>query len=125
MSHEATNWAHRGKWLWDKTDGHCAYCGVAFLSPQDMTVDHLHPRSRGGDNSRENRFPCCASCNRTKGKRPLYYLREALQRTANGRPKFTEEQVSYLRRCGFDFPQEDPFQFYWERIGNSFHGARP
>lgn len=121
LSREATRRDHRSKWLWAKTDGHCAYCGVAFGSPADMTTDHLHPRARGGSNARDNRYPCCRGCNATKGKRPLNYLREVLQRRLWGRPAFTAEQLSYLDSCGFVFPPEQPYQFYWEKLGNTFH----
>lgn len=120
MSHKATNWAHRGKWLWDKTDGHCAYCGVLFSSPKDMTTDHLHPRALGGGDGKNNRFPCCKSCNQTKGSRPLSYLREVLQRRQYNRPAFTSEQVNYLADRGFTFPPEKRFKFYWERLGHTF-----
>lgn len=113
-------WAHRGRWLWDKTDGHCAYCGVAFASPADMTTDHLVSRASGGDNSRENRFPCCRSCNSIKNHRPLSYLRDALQRRLSGRPAFTVEQLAYLATHGLTLPHVEPYVFYWEKIGNAF-----
>jgi 5-methylcytosine-specific restriction endonuclease McrA len=114
------DWNHRSKWLWEKTDGHCAYCGAQFDTSKGMTTDHLRPRSRGGDNSRANKFPCCVSCNATKGQRPLSYLRDALQRRATGRPAFTTEQVAYLTANGWQFPTEEPFRFYWEHLGNIF-----
>lgn len=120
MSHEATNWRIRNKWLWDKTKGHCAYCGRLFLSLAEMTVDHVVPRSKGGHHTRENRLPCCNSCNATKGKRPLRYLRDALQRKVTGRPTFNAEQLAYLHANGWQFPAEVRLEFYWERIGNVF-----
>ncbi len=114
------DWAHRGKWLWDRTGGHCAYCGVPFASPRKMTTDHLKPRTLGGSNSRGNRFPCCASCNGTKSSRPLEYLRGVLQRRQNGSPAFTEEQRAYLADRGVTMPYEPPYRFYWEVLGNTF-----
>lgn len=85
-----------------------------------MTTDHVIPRSRGGAHTRENRLPCCKACNATKGKRPLRYLRDALQRQAAGRPMFSAEQLAYLRANGWQFPVEPRLEFYWERIGNIF-----
>jgi len=120
MSHEATNWNHRNKWLWDKTQGHCAYCGQSFSSPVDMTTDHVVPRSKGGSDGRENKLPACATCNKTKGKRPLRYLRDALQRRLNGRPSFSEEQLAYLKSHGWIFPEETRLEFFWEQAGNTF-----
>lgn len=120
MSREATNWRERHKWLWVKTEGHCAYCGLAFASYAEMTDDHIVPRARGGSNSRENRLPCCKSCNSVKGARSLDYLRDAHQRRIHGRPAFTTEQLQYLADSGFQFPVEDRFLFHWEKLGTSF-----
>lgn len=48
-------------------DGHtCQYCGGPAES-----LDHIHPRSRGGDHSWENVVACCRSCNVRKGSRTL------------------------------------------------------
>ena len=33
------------------------------------TVDHVQPRSRGGDHSLDNLVPCCASCNSARRDR--------------------------------------------------------
>jgi hypothetical protein len=128
MSGDTANWAlkQRGKnpqWLWDLTDGHCAYCGVIFMTHREMTVDHLIPRSKGGGGARENRFPCCRSCNSTKLNRPLEYLRDALQRELTGAPRFSSEQLEYLAEVGIRLPEYPPYLFYWEKLGNSFAGV--
>ncbi len=50
-------------------DGHmCMYCGV---ETQDLTRDHLVPRSRGGADSWENVVASCYKCNHRKGSRLL------------------------------------------------------
>jgi 5-methylcytosine-specific restriction endonuclease McrA len=108
------------KWLSALTGGRCAYCGVEFTEVNFMTVDHLVSRRKGGTDERGNKLPCCSSCNATKGHRPLNYLREALQRRAYGRPKFTQDQFDYLTANGWCLPEETPFQFYWEVLGNTF-----
>jgi 5-methylcytosine-specific restriction endonuclease McrA len=46
----------------------CQYCGVR-KSPGDLTLDHILPRSRGGDNSPTNIVTACVSCNTRKGSR--------------------------------------------------------
>lgn len=43
----------------------CQYCG----SPQDLTFDHLVPRSRGGITRWDNVVTACAPCNSRKGGR--------------------------------------------------------
>lgn len=46
-------------------DGHiCQYCG----SPAE-SIDHVMPRSRGGDHTWENVVACCRACNIRKGDR--------------------------------------------------------
>lgn len=45
----------------------CQYCGKRG----SLTVDHVVPRSKGGDTSWENVVACCASCNRRKGDRSV------------------------------------------------------
>ncbi len=50
-----------------RRDGHeCAYCGK-----HATTVDHIHPKSRGGRESWENLVACCLNCNNKKGDRTL------------------------------------------------------
>jgi 5-methylcytosine-specific restriction endonuclease McrA len=48
----------------------CQYCGETF-GPGDLTLDHVIPRSRGGDSTWENLVACCHACNRRKGNRML------------------------------------------------------
>ena len=43
----------------------CQYCG----SPEELTFDHVIPRSRGGRTSWENIVTACAPCNLRKGGR--------------------------------------------------------
>lgn len=111
---------HKRVWLWNKTAGHCAYCGCSFQSWDAMTIDHLVPRARNGSKGRENKYPCCQSCNSSKGKRPLSYLRDVLQRRATGRPAFSKEQIAWMAANGLRLPPEQPYQFYWEKLGNVF-----
>ncbi|ABP87958.1 HNH endonuclease [Synechococcus phage Syn5] len=46
-------------------DGYaCTYCG----SSHNLTIDHIHPRSKGGDRwSASNCTTACRCCNRAKG----------------------------------------------------------
>jgi 5-methylcytosine-specific restriction endonuclease McrA len=47
-------------------DGHrCVYCGAT----NRLTLDHVVPRSRGGDSVWENVVTSCAPCNLRKGNR--------------------------------------------------------
>lgn len=53
----------------------CAYCGG-----RADTVDHVVPRSRGGDHSWENCVACCSACNHRKADRLLVELGWTLHR---------------------------------------------
>jgi 5-methylcytosine-specific restriction endonuclease McrA len=44
----------------------CQYCGC---KGDDLTLDHIIPRSRGGTNSWENLVTACMRCNVKKGNR--------------------------------------------------------
>jgi len=50
-------------------DGHqCQYCGVDAPASQ-LSIDHVVPRSRGGQTTWENVVCCCIKCNSRKGSR--------------------------------------------------------
>jgi 5-methylcytosine-specific restriction endonuclease McrA len=53
----------------------CAYCGA-----KADTVDHVVPRSRGGEHSWENCVACCSTCNHRKGDKLLTDLGWVLRR---------------------------------------------
>jgi 5-methylcytosine-specific restriction endonuclease McrA len=46
----------------------CQYCGHIF-PPQELTLDHVLPRARGGDSNWDNLVACCRRCNNRKGNR--------------------------------------------------------
>ena len=43
----------------------CQYCG----SKQNLTIDHVMPRARGGQDTWENLVTACVTCNNRKGDR--------------------------------------------------------
>lgn len=60
--------------LLDRDDYTCQYCGVR-LSYTNATVDHVHPRCRGGQTTFENTVVCCHSCNTKKGGQLLHHTK--------------------------------------------------
>jgi len=46
----------------------CQYCGIQ-PGPEELTVDHVVPRSRGGVSSWENCVLACVECNKVKADR--------------------------------------------------------
>jgi 5-methylcytosine-specific restriction endonuclease McrA len=56
----------------------CAYCYNSF-PVNELTIDHMHPISRGGTNTIDNLVPACKSCNSRKGTNtPLEMLQKGL-----------------------------------------------
>jgi 5-methylcytosine-specific restriction endonuclease McrA len=55
-----------------RDDWRCQYCGT---EKPGLTVDHVIPRSRGGESVWENIVAACASCNRRKGNRMPHEIR--------------------------------------------------
>lgn len=45
----------------------CAYCG----SKESLTVDHVVPKCRGGDDAKSNLLPACSTCNSIKARKTL------------------------------------------------------
>ena len=46
--------------------GLCGYCRCNRAT----TLDHIKPKSKGGDSRRGNLLPCCLECNHSKGSEP-------------------------------------------------------
>lgn len=49
--------------VFDRDGRYCAECG----STEDLTLDHIYPWSRGGQDVAENLRVLCRSCNSSKG----------------------------------------------------------
>jgi 5-methylcytosine-specific restriction endonuclease McrA len=62
----------------------CQYCGSRG---QEMTIDHVIPKSRGGETCWENVVVACKECNVRKGDRALHEARMSLIRKPK-RPSF-------------------------------------
>ncbi len=69
-------------------DGHrCVYCGAVHPA-DELTLDHVQPRARGGDHSEGNLVTCCRRCNEAKGGEPAWsFLAE--------RPELRENFLRY------------------------------
>ena len=70
----------------------CVFCGQVFPE-EDLTVDHLQARSRGGDRSGGNLVTACGPCNTAKGHRRLS---EYLLESPDARRRFIEHALPLL-----------------------------
>ncbi len=64
----------------------CQYCG-AQPGKAHLTIDHVLPRSRGGETVWENVVTACGPCNRRKGNRTPQEARMPLRRRPR-RPRY-------------------------------------
>jgi len=65
--------------LWRRDCKSCQYCG---LEPpvDELTIDHIVPRAKGGQSTFENCVLCCISCNLKKGSKNLDHTGMRLRR---------------------------------------------
>ena len=54
--------------LFARDENRCQYCGRRFPT-SELSLDHVRPRSRGGDTSWANVVCACTACNKRKGGR--------------------------------------------------------
>lgn len=57
----------------------CAYCGQPPIDEESLTIDHVRPRCKGGEDRTSNVIPACRSCNQAKGSEEWvsWYSRQA------------------------------------------------
>lgn len=72
----------------------CCYCGEPF-DAMDLTVDHVEPRVKGGDNSVGNLVTACRACNTRKAGLAAWAFLE-------NRP---EERANFLRLAVHVWPR--------------------
>jgi 5-methylcytosine-specific restriction endonuclease McrA len=76
-------------------DGHrCQYCGQN-APPHQLSMDHVLPRSRGGQTTWENIVCCCVNCNTRKGGRTPKEARMQLLRQPQ-KPRYNPLLVQKL-----------------------------
>jgi 5-methylcytosine-specific restriction endonuclease McrA len=56
------------KTIWLRDKGACQYCEKK-LTIKDCTIDHVIPKSRGGEHSWDNVVIACRKCNQRKGSK--------------------------------------------------------
>lgn len=72
--------SNRVRFLVLRRDGfRCVYCGRS-AADVELHVDHVHPKSKGGDNEITNSVSACATCNLGKG------VMSATPEVGDGRP---------------------------------------
>lgn len=58
---------------------YCCYCGKWIVYPLKKTVEHIIPKSKGGNNTHWNLRKCCMICNQWRGDKNLTYWKSEIQ----------------------------------------------
>jgi 5-methylcytosine-specific restriction endonuclease McrA len=93
----------------------CHYCGEVVTGRQ-LQRDHFIPKFSGGTNDLENLVYACNTCNVIKGPRPIKTARPNLLQKKYGWPKFSPQQLCWLRERGFDLSDLDNGKLHFETI---------
>lgn len=70
----------------------CQYCGHQY-PPSELTLDHIIPRSRGGESTWDNLVACCKKCNHQKSNRTPDEARMSLLRHPRGFSLHVNRQI--------------------------------
>jgi len=87
----------------------CQYCGIVLPS-NELTLDHVLPRSRGGNSSWENLVAACHNCNRKKGNMLLHETEMKLMREPRSFTLHTSRHL--MRMIGHSDAQWRKYLFY-------------
>ena len=66
----------------------CVYCGETY-ELHELTLDHVYPRSLGGEDITTNVLPACKKCNQAKGSANW----KDWMRNTFGVDQFREQQI--------------------------------
>ena len=113
----------------DAWNNRCAYCGRPPIDDASLTVDHVRPKSRGGEDRTTNCIPACQSCNQDKSSlewvawfrmQPFYTIeaewriRQWLSGGLQGFGDYSEEDSriveEYIRSQGLAWPNGGPLE---------------
>jgi 5-methylcytosine-specific restriction endonuclease McrA len=95
--------------LFARDNWRCVYCGTASGR---LTLDHVVPRSRGGDSVWENVVTSCAPCNLRKGNRLLHEISMELRELPR-----VPAPVLFIRLAAPSIPQR------WQPYLEAFQAA--
>ena len=73
----------------------CAYCGA---KTEALTLDHVHPRTKGGEDLATNIVPACIDCNQSKGSEE-YIMWYRDQEFYSAKREWMIEQWMNSHRC--------------------------
>lgn len=104
----------------DRLGAYCNYCGTDII-PENISIDHLKPKSLIYDtkeaNKQENLILCCRHCNSSKGTKSLDEWRRVLSNRSRGIDSLTiQNQEAIETYFGDRLPNDYVFFFEQNRI---------
>ena len=117
MSNRKSISKHTRLKVYQKYNGHCAYCGCQ-LALKDMQVDHIYSVYwYNGANDIENYNPACRMCNFYKSTMPIEDFREQLGKLTS---RLENIFIYHLaKKYGLIQEVEKPIKFYFEKENDS------
>ena len=88
--------------IYKRDNNKCQYCGAT----RSLTIDHVIPRSKGGEDTWDNLVVACASCNVKKGDKLLEQTNMKL-----ARKPFTPYNKVQFSLSGNQVPEWQEFLF--------------
>lgn len=91
-----------------RRDNHrCIYCGDKNF----LTLDHIHPKSKGGQNTWKNLVTCCNKCNVTKGDMTLHEFLKITGYKMSHKP-YIPNYIQFIEKIGGKMREEwKPYLF--------------
>jgi len=82
----------------------CAYCGTPPIDDKSLTLDHVRPKVRGGEDRTSNCVPACKSCNHAKGSEDwkTWYQRQTFY------DAIKEQKIKDWLEIGYHKTQQGP-----------------
>jgi len=71
----------------------CNACGMSHY--ENLEIDHVVPKSKGGQDTYSNYQLLCGNCNRTKGNRPMEYLMDKIAK----REKLLRRKITFGKKA--------------------------
>ena len=107
----------------DAWNNRCAYCGKPPIDDESLTVDHVRPKTNGGEDKTSNCIPACRECNQNTSSQewaawyrmqPFYSIaaewriQQWLKGGVQGFGPYSEEDSrivdEYIKQMGVEWP---------------------
>jgi len=101
----------------------CCYCGRSVEEQGvELSLDHLKPRSKGGENDPTNLITCCRVCNSARGNRPVKTFAAKVAGYL-GHGVTAENILKHIRNCRTRQLPKDEAKDLMKRRGSAFRAV--